>query len=204
MPRITDRRRAANRAAIIDAARRCFARDGFQRVTMPDLAEEAGISAGAFYRYFGSKDEVIHEIAREAFAGVGAAVVARMEQLEAPSTADVVDVLTGTLTAGSVTVGDHAIDLDVQARVAVQAWGEVTRNEELQGRSRQGLDELAGAIAAALTRGQRVGRVPASLCPDDGARLVLALLPGMILQRVVFGPDAAVAVGRAAAVLLGG
>jgi TetR/AcrR family transcriptional regulator, transcriptional repressor of aconitase len=38
---------------------------------MPDLVAEAGISAGAFYRYFGGKDELIRKIARESFAGIG-------------------------------------------------------------------------------------------------------------------------------------
>jgi AcrR family transcriptional regulator len=203
MPRISDRRRAANRAAIIDAARRCFARDGFHQASMPDLVAEAGISAGAFYRYFGGKDELIREIARDAFATTGPAVAGRLEQMEAPSVADVIGVLTSTFTTGRIPAGDREIDLDEEGRVALQAWAEVARNEELRAEARRGLERLAAAFACALARGQRAGRVPAGLDPDDGARLVMALLPGMILQRAVFGHDAA-AVGRAAAALLDG
>lgn len=202
MPRISDSRRAANRATIVDAARRCFARDGFHQTSMPDLVAEAGISAGAFYRYFGGKDELIREITRESFASTGPAVVSRLEQLQAPSVADVVAVLTSTF-SGAISAGEREVDRDVQGRVALQAWGEVTRNEELREEARRGLEHLAGAFAGALGRGQRAGRVPAALDPDDGARLVMALLPGMILQRAVFGDDAA-AVERAAAALLDG
>ncbi|MFJ9341987.1 helix-turn-helix domain-containing protein [Streptomyces sp. NPDC101733] len=46
VPRITDERRAANRAQIVAAARRCFSRDGFHQTSMPDIAAEAGVSAG--------------------------------------------------------------------------------------------------------------------------------------------------------------
>ena len=204
MPRITDRRRAANRAVIIDAARRCFARDGFHQTSIPDLVAEAGISAGAFYRYFSGKDELIREIARDAFAGVGQTVVGRLEHLDAPSAADIVEVLMSPLVTGSITLDDRAIDVDEQARMALQAWAEVARNEELQGEARRGLEGLASGIAGALARGQRAGRVPADLDPDDGSRLLLALLPGVILQRAASGHDAATAVGRAAAALLDG
>jgi AcrR family transcriptional regulator len=203
MPRISDTRRASNRAAIVAAARRCFARDGFHQTSMPDLVAEAGISAGAFYRYFGGKDELIREIAREAFAGIGSVVVGRLERLEAPSVADVIGVLTSTFAAGTLTVGDREIDLDEQGRVAVQAWGEVARNEELRDETRRGLEGFTSAIAGALARGQRAGRVPAGLDPADGAWLVFALLPGMILQRAMLGHDGT-AVGRAAAALLDG
>lgn len=201
MPRISDGRRAANRAAIVDAARRCFARDGFHNTSMPDLVAEAGISAGAFYRYFSSKDELIREIAREAFAGIGTGVMDRMQRLEAPSAAEVVRVLTSTFTKGSVTVGEREIDLGQQGQVAVQAWAELARNEQLLNNARHGLERLVDTCASALTRGQQAGRVPASLDPDDGARLVLALLPGMILQRQLLGHDAA-AIERAASAML--
>jgi AcrR family transcriptional regulator len=197
VPRITDTRRAANRAAIIDAARRCFARDGFHQTSMPDLVAEAGISAGAFYRYFTGKDELIQEIARDAFAGLGQTVVGRLEQLETPSAADVVDVLTSPLITGSIGLDGRTIDVDEQARVALQAWAELARNTELQGEARRGLDSLATAIAGALARGQRAHRVPADLDPQDGARLLLSLLPGMILQRAATGHDVAAAVRSA-------
>jgi AcrR family transcriptional regulator len=202
VPKITDSRRAANRTAIIDAARRCFARDGFHQTSMPDLVAEAGISAGAFYRYFTGKEELIREIAREAFAGVGQTVVDRLAALEAPSTADLVRVLTGPLRAGNISVDDREIDVDEQSRLALQAWAELARDETLHAEARRGLDGLARAISGALARGRRAGRVPAGLNPDDGARLLLTLVPGIILQRAASGRDVTDAVERAITALL--
>jgi AcrR family transcriptional regulator len=201
VPRISDQRRAANRTAILDAARRCFARDGFHQTSMPDLVAEAGISAGAFYRYFAGKDEVVHEIARETFASLVLAIVADLDRLEAPSVADVVQVITTALSAPTFTAEGREIDLDVQARVAVDAWGEVLRDEELRREAGHGLGRFAAVIAEALARGRAAGRVPAGLDVGDGATLVVALLPGLLLRRAAFGADAA-AVGRAAAALL--
>src|ERR1700759_1025601 len=67
VPRISAERRQANRAQIVAAARRCFSRQGFHQTSMPDIAAEAGVSVGAPYRYFSSKEEIILEIAGDAF-----------------------------------------------------------------------------------------------------------------------------------------
>lgn len=44
---------------ILDAAALVFARSGFSRSRMDDIAAEAGLSKGALYWYFNSKDEII-------------------------------------------------------------------------------------------------------------------------------------------------
>src|ERR1700761_4592062 len=65
MPKISQQARDARRDQILSAARRCFLRDGFHSTSMQDLFAEAGLSAGAVYRYFASKDEVIAAIAED-------------------------------------------------------------------------------------------------------------------------------------------
>ncbi len=42
----------------------CFARDGFQKTTMGDIAAEAGVSDGLAYRYFSGKEEIVRESIR--------------------------------------------------------------------------------------------------------------------------------------------
>ena len=41
------------------AAEACFVRNGFHRTTMSDLAREAAMSQGNFYRYFASKEDIV-------------------------------------------------------------------------------------------------------------------------------------------------
>jgi AcrR family transcriptional regulator len=46
------------RAKIVDAARSIFARKGFARGIMDEIAKEAGIAKGTIYLYFRSKEEI--------------------------------------------------------------------------------------------------------------------------------------------------
>jgi AcrR family transcriptional regulator len=47
------------RRVILDAAVRVFARQGFNRCRVSDIADEAGVAYGLVYHYFQSKDEVL-------------------------------------------------------------------------------------------------------------------------------------------------
>ena len=62
MPKLSDEQTAQRRTRILDAAERCFARDGFHGATMQAICREAGISAGALYLYFASKEALIEGI----------------------------------------------------------------------------------------------------------------------------------------------
>jgi AcrR family transcriptional regulator len=55
------------RAAILEAARLRFTRDGFDRVGVRDIAADAGINAALVIRYFGSKENLFTEAITEAF-----------------------------------------------------------------------------------------------------------------------------------------
>ena len=50
---------ADKRRAILDAAVRVFARQGFHACRVSDIADEAGVAYGLVYHYFASKDEVL-------------------------------------------------------------------------------------------------------------------------------------------------
>ena len=50
---------AEKRRLILDAAVRVFARSGFTRCRVSDIADEAGVAYGLVYHYFRSKDEVL-------------------------------------------------------------------------------------------------------------------------------------------------
>ncbi|MFH0916429.1 MAG: TetR/AcrR family transcriptional regulator [bacterium] len=47
---------------ILAAATRVFAREGCAQATMQDVASEAGLSVGAIYRYYASKDELVRAV----------------------------------------------------------------------------------------------------------------------------------------------
>ena len=174
MPRLTDANRAAKRAEIMAAARRCFARDGFHQTAMPDIAREAGLSVGAPYRYFASKDALILELAGDAFTAIFEPIVA------APEPAGLGDLIAEAIEASP---GGELL------RCAVQAWSELLINDAVRERAVAGFESVRLRLADVLRRGQDAGTVPLAIDPGRGARVIMALLHGFLLQRVAFGLD---------------
>jgi len=70
---------------IMDAAKICFVRSGFQGASMQQICAEAGMSPGALYRYFPSKEAIIEAIC-EADRKEDAKIFAAM--LSAPDVAE--------------------------------------------------------------------------------------------------------------------
>jgi AcrR family transcriptional regulator len=65
MPKVSAEHKARRRRQILDGARRCFARHGYEGATVARLEEETGLSRGAIFHYYGSKDELFIELALE-------------------------------------------------------------------------------------------------------------------------------------------
>ncbi|MGD9783529.1 MAG: TetR/AcrR family transcriptional regulator [Hyphomicrobiaceae bacterium] len=63
MPKLKPDTQHARREHILDAAAVCFARSGFHRCTMQEICREAGVSPGALYVYFASKEDLIAGLA---------------------------------------------------------------------------------------------------------------------------------------------
>lgn len=59
------REKEARRQAILDAARDCFFRDGFEATTISQIAERVELSTGTLYLYFKNKEEVYVSILEE-------------------------------------------------------------------------------------------------------------------------------------------
>ncbi|OLZ74812.1 TetR family transcriptional regulator [Streptomyces sp. IMTB 2501] len=188
MPRITAGRREAKRAEIVAAARRCFARDGFHQTSMPDIAAEAGVSAGAPYRYFTGKEDIILAIAGDAFRLIFEPVERLAESADAPSVAELVAAALDTISGETVQdAAGHEVPVEELLRCVVQTWAEVLRNDEVRGPAAEGFEKVRATIADALRRSRAAGTVPASMDPDRAARAVMGLLHGFLLQRVAFG-----------------
>ncbi len=54
-----ERKAAARKKRILDAAARVFARKGYQRATTKEIADEADVGEGTIYSYFGSKRDLL-------------------------------------------------------------------------------------------------------------------------------------------------
>jgi AcrR family transcriptional regulator len=66
MPKVSQAHLDARRQQIVDAARTRFASHGFAHTSMADIVAESGLSNGAIYRYFTSKEEIIVAVCEQA------------------------------------------------------------------------------------------------------------------------------------------
>jgi AcrR family transcriptional regulator len=181
MPKVTDEHRTARRGQIVAAARRCVIRQGFHKTTMADVISESGLSAGAVYSYFKSKDELVGAIADEALGSVDQlfrAILAGTEPVT-PIAA------LRTALEHIVRVADDPVG-DV-TRVGVQAWAEALHNEAIHVTASGKYTLLRGYFAEVAERAKADGTIAADADPQQVAQVLFGLIPGFILQRLLLG-----------------
>ncbi|WP_432013596.1 TetR/AcrR family transcriptional regulator [Streptomyces cucumeris] len=77
---LRDRMRHAMRDEVRAVAIRLFAEQGFEKTTVGQIAQEAGLSSASFFRYFGTKEDVALGDTEELGREVAAALAARPEE----------------------------------------------------------------------------------------------------------------------------
>ena len=60
-----ERTKAANRAAILDAARTVFAEQGYDGASVRDIIRRTELASGTFYNYFPDKDTIFVALIEE-------------------------------------------------------------------------------------------------------------------------------------------
>src|SRR4051812_44092620 len=66
-------RTEATKTAILQAARKLFASNGFEATSIDAIAEEAGVAKGAVYHHFASKEELFTRVLEGVQAEIAAA-----------------------------------------------------------------------------------------------------------------------------------
>jgi len=62
MPKISEERKTERREQILAGARRCFAEHGYEGATVIRLERDIGLSRGAIFNYFPSKEDLFLEL----------------------------------------------------------------------------------------------------------------------------------------------
>jgi AcrR family transcriptional regulator len=168
-PELAERRRRQ----ILDAAVDCFRRRGFHQTSMQEICNEAGISAGALYRYFDSKADIIAAIAADGRhdASVG---------FEAAN-ASVVDALCAVARSffAKIADGDGALVAEVLAEAA--------RDPALARNLVEVDAQYVAACAQAIRVGQQNGEVDPDLVPAVAAHTLFAAIEGIGLRAALLG-----------------
>lgn len=129
MARVSQAHLDARRRQILDGAAICFARNGFHATSMQDVLKEADLSAGAVYRYFSGKEELIAAIVGEVLGLVreGFEEESRRHPAADPGRPRLLGPAQGPRHPG---VPDRRRPHGLP-RLVIQVWTETLRNEEL-------------------------------------------------------------------------
>ena len=165
------------RRAILDAAIRVFARQGFHAARVSDIAQEAGVAYGLVYHYFDSKEQMLNELFSERWSLLLDAI--RQADAELASPREKLEAAAGFI------IESYRHDPELMKVIIV----EVTRAANTFGRThlpeiRQAYDQIAKIVSDA----QQAGEFRDDVSPDFAATLfygaIEQLLTGWIFEVV--------------------
>ena len=162
MPKISDERRAERLEQILEGARRCFAENGYEGATVAKLEREIGLSRGAIFNYFPSKEDLFVELAvRDS---------ARMSEI--------------WLEHGLEAIVREVMELDpAWLSVYLELFRRVRNDDDFRERIESRQKEIAPANRARIEEAQRSGEFRDDLGPREVGIFVNLVLNGLALMR---------------------
>jgi AcrR family transcriptional regulator len=180
MPKVSDAHRESRREQILIAAWKCFSRNGFHSTSMADVIREAGLSAGAVYLYFRSKDDIIVAVATQVFGGIQGRLLDFAQQEPPPSPAEM-----ATFLVRQPVLAREQAPADLFP-LLLAVWSEATRNPALIEVAESILSELRTLLTTMLGRWVDAG----GTLPMPAAQLTpvfLSLVQGFVVQHALSG-----------------
>jgi AcrR family transcriptional regulator len=180
-PKVTDAYREATRTQILRAAEKIFARKGYYAASVDDIVKESGLSKGALYGYFDSKEELF--LALQALQDI-----ARIDQAIAamPATASATEKL---LKTGHLAM-EQAARLDRNSlRVSFEFWTSAPRIPSVRRYYEHWYYGYHKFLVGLLREGMARGEFRRDLEPDAVAWLLLAAVDGLCLHWAMIGVD---------------
>ena len=175
MPKVSQEHMDGRRRQILAAAGRCFASVGFHAATMQDVIKASGLSAGAIYNHFSSKEEIIAAIAQERHEREAA--LCRAAEAEADPSVAIQRLARGFF--------EHLSDegQEEERRVGVQLWAETLNNKKLLRHAKDGTAEPYRVLCRLIDRMKAAGDLPDDIDSGAAARVMIALFQGLVLQK---------------------
>lgn len=165
------------RERILRAAAQCFAKDGYERTRMVNVAQVASVSRAALYKYFPGKAELM--LALNEFVISEWRIWTQESVALAPSACEAIErwLRDGLADSWRVTV--------VQVVTAEDAQGELLTDH---GATRDALRETRRVLSTVLKRGVAAGELRKDLDVDATAHSLQALLLGLLRNHAAERP----------------
>ncbi|MGW2821254.1 TetR/AcrR family transcriptional regulator [Streptomyces sp. NPDC001443] len=183
MARVSQAHLDARRRQILDGAALCFARNGFHATSMQDVLKEVDLSAGAVYRYFTGKDELIGAIVGEVLDVLRDTYEKAAVETPPPLPDELIPRALAQLRAIRPGVLDGGAW--VFPRLMIQVWAEILRNDELATVVRTGYDRVREAWARVVDSYRAADLIARDADADALARVMIALAQGFAAQTAL-------------------
>ena len=176
---------AVRRAELIDCAQRLFLTRGYERTTINDVIAAAGLSKGAFYHHFRSKEAFAEEVLDRYFAHTKGLVKEALDDESLTPRQRLkryLDIISGVLADDKwnrgCLIGDFSLETSSQSDL-------------LRERLEAIFQEWRAPFAACIAEAQNAGEIDSAFEPLDLAEFLLASWEGAILRmKVERGPAA--------------
>ena len=160
------------KAEILAGARAVFVRHGFERATMQEIADEVGLSAGAIYRYFPSKEALITSVC--AATGAGQLNLFNLDADDRTAYSVLVEGGEAVWAALFGPEGDDALSMNLEATVAA-----IRHPEAIGERFAREMAAEVDVLANLIERAQAERSLRSDFEPSVLASLLLAVTQGM-------------------------
>ncbi|GAA2458269.1 hypothetical protein GCM10010191_92690 [Actinomadura vinacea] len=168
---------ARRRQQILDAARACFIRRGVHETSMQDIFTESGLSAGAVYRYFKSKTEIIEAITTTV---IGDLHLFLAELVNNDPILPLDEVVVRMARRTEAMAGPNGT-----IRLAPQAWSLAMYEPDLRRYVRENIANLREHWITYVRRCVEAGLMPPGTDAVAAGKALFGILPGFVLQRLI-------------------
>ncbi len=167
------RRKAQTRKRLLAAARTVFAAHGYEAASVAQIAEAAGVSKGALYVHFDSKEALFRDILLDYVRQRSAATAARL-QPDMPLQTAIEQIIRSAWEMQCGGGSCALLSTEFFALARRSAWGQEAMASIFT--------HCTQVLAAFLDQARARGQVRAQVDSHTTARLMLALHDGLVLQ----------------------
>lgn len=169
------------RERILQAARACFAQYGYEATGTAEICRQAGLSKGAFYHHFPTKQAVFLELLNRWLAELDAQMAAARA-----GAASVPDGLRAMAAGAAPVFRDGG---DSQMALFLDFWSQAARDPQVRQAALAPYHRYRDDFAALIRAGQAEGSLGAGDA-QGAAHIIVSLAVGVLLQSLL-DPDGA-------------
>lgn len=173
MPKISEEAKEQRKEKILQAALQCFSTRGYYASTVDDIVKSCGLSKGAVYNYFQSKEEIFLSLLEERNESILNGLMERLDQISSPLE---------KLKYWIRTDIPYNIDKKKFMHVHIESWLYATDAPHVKKELKARFDTLFHITEEIIKEGQSIGEIKPHLDSNAAAAMFWSLHDGIWLH----------------------